>query len=113
MIECIGYREVNKGALEGFANFRLPKIGMEIYGCGVYSKNGRRWVNLPTREYKDPNTNETKYASIIKIINADHYKKFCEKAVYLVELFRKEQQEKNQQQAQPAQKFDLDEQVPF
>jgi len=39
-------------------------------------KEGRRWVNMPQREYQDRETGEKKYANSVKIPDQEHYKAF-------------------------------------
>ena len=40
-IECMDFRAVPKGYLQGFANLWVSKMGLEIYGCSVYMKDGK------------------------------------------------------------------------
>ena len=97
MIECIKFKSHVKGALLGFADFSLPKMGIEIYGCSVHQKNGRRWVNLPSREYENE-MGEKKYASYIRFIDSQHYSAFIEEALKAVD---RKCQELNQQMPEP------------
>ena len=39
---CMEYKPHASGALQGFANLSVPKMGIELFGCGVFSKNGKR-----------------------------------------------------------------------
>ena len=78
-IECTEFRAHEKGTLQGFANFWVPKMGLEIYGCALHMKDGRRWLNLPSREYKD-DLGEIKYMNIIRFRDKYHYVKFGEAA---------------------------------
>lgn len=74
-IECIGYRAHQSGALQGFANFKvIPKNGAayELFGCGIFMKNGHRWASMPSREYVDKDSNEKKYIDIFR---------YCEKNI--------------------------------
>lgn len=78
-IECMEYRGYVKGSLQGFANLWIPKMGIEIYGCSLHMKDGRRWLNLPSKEYQD-SSGEMKYSSVIRFRNKEHYTLFCERA---------------------------------
>ena len=49
-------------------------------------KDGRRWLNLPNKEYKDKD-GETKYQPIIRFRDKDHYNKFCEIAKEAVDVW--------------------------
>ncbi len=55
MIECIKYKPVNKGSLLGFADLYMTETGLEIFGCGVFQKENRRWVTMPSNENIGPN----------------------------------------------------------
>lgn len=65
MITCERYKSVNKGVLLGFADIYVEKWGLEIKGCSLCMKDGRRWVNLPSRKYIDEEQQE-KFAPIIR-----------------------------------------------
>ncbi len=113
MIECIRFKSHSKGALLGFADFRLPKMGIEIFGCSVHQKNGRRWVNLPSREYENE-LGEKKYASHVRFIEQAHYNAFGEQALKAIDKWCEE----NNQVATPQEPefggdFKVDEEVPF
>lgn len=84
MIECMKYKSVNKGSLLGYADLYLPKVGIEIYGCSLHQKDGRRWVNLPSKEYTDGN-GEKKYAPIVKFPNKFHMDEFAKQAKEAIE----------------------------
>lgn len=71
-VECIGYRAHESGSLQGFADLRLPTMGVELYGCGLFMKNGKRWVSLPSKEYDDKETGERKYQRIMKFMAKEH-----------------------------------------
>tara|TARA_R110002126_G_scaffold185420_2_gene333947 strand:- start:191 stop:535 length:345 start_codon:yes stop_codon:yes gene_type:complete len=71
-IECFDFKSHASGALQGFANFRLAKMGIELFGCGVFMKNGKRWVSLPSREFNDKDTGEKKYISIMRFMDKAH-----------------------------------------
>ena len=53
MIECIDFKEINKGVLVGFANVFVPKWGIEIFNIQLCRKNDQAWVNFPSREFID------------------------------------------------------------
>lgn len=74
-IECIKYTPMNKGYLLGFADIYVPKMGIEIFGCGIYEKSGRRWCSFPAREYTDKE-GKKKYMPYIRFRNKDHKELF-------------------------------------
>lgn len=92
-IECTEFRIHQSGALQGFANFRIEKMGIEIFGCGVFMKDGRRWLSLPSREYEDPQSGEKKYAPIMKFIENKHQEFFCKTALQVMDEWCEKQQQ--------------------
>jgi hypothetical protein len=92
--EIINPKSMNKNTLRGF--FTLKAGPLEIEGYSFHEKSGKTWVNPPSREYRDKESNEMKYASIIKIPDKDRYWKFQEWACAECELlFASKQQSKN------------------
>lgn len=82
-IECTGYREHASGVLQGFANFRMKAMmpPCELFGCAIFSKNGRRWISMPSREYVDPETREKKYISVFRFVEKAHNEVWCKAAL--------------------------------
>lgn len=81
-IECIGFKAVNdknRSTLVGIAHLLLTKPGLEIYGCTLHMKDGRRWVNLPFKEYVDGD-GKTKYVPVNRFRDSKLGYAFCEKA---------------------------------
>jgi len=89
MIECIKFRSHTDGHLQGFADFFVPKWGMEIYGCSLYSKDGRRWINFPSRKYQNPE-GETKYAPYFRFPDPKHFEAFIEQAKHAIDKWCQE-----------------------
>lgn len=104
MIECLKYKTINKGSLLGYADLFVPKMGLEIFGCSLHQKDGRRWINLPSREYTD-DKGEKKFFSIIRFRNKTHMEEFSKQA--------KEAIEKNAMMPEAQQQTFTDEDVPF
>ena len=77
--KIINPKPMHKNTLRGF--FTLVAGPLEIEGYSLHEKNGKTWVNPPSREYPDKETGETKYASIIKIPDKDRYWSFQDWAV--------------------------------
>ena len=86
-IECIGFSEMSSGALQGFADFSIPKWGVEIHGCGYFEVGARKWLNLPGRPFEDKD-GEKKYAPIIKFINKDHSTAFSKILLSCLEEYK-------------------------
>lgn len=86
MIECTRFKSYQKGHLQGFADLYIPKWGVEINGCSLYVKDGRRWLNLPAKEYENEQ-GEKKFAPFLRFKQKEHYGKFMEMAKKAVEEY--------------------------
>lgn len=84
MIECLKYKPINKGTLLGYADLFAPKMGLEIFGVALHQKDGRRWVNMPSREYVD-DKGEKKFISVIRFPNKVHMEEFTRQAKEAIE----------------------------
>lgn len=78
-LECIKYHAVNKNTLLGYADFFIPKMGLEIAGCAHFRKNDQEWVGLPNREYTTKD-GEKAYAPIVKFREKSHQNAFSDAA---------------------------------
>lgn len=92
-IECIGFKSHVSGALQGFANLRVPKMGIEVFGCSIFVKEGRRWMSMPSREYLDRDTGEKKYISTFRFMEKQHQDSFCKAALQAIDFWREQNPE--------------------
>lgn len=92
MIECVNFKKYEKNTLKGFADFKLPDLGIEIFGCALHEKGNRRWVNLPAKEFQN-DQNETKYMPIMKFIEKEAYDQFVVKALDAIDKYQPQEQE--------------------
>ena len=53
--------------------------GLEIHGFSLYMKDGKRWLNFPSKEYKDEMGN-TKFSPIFWFKEKHHMEAFQEAA---------------------------------
>ena len=83
-VECLKFRSYSKGHLQGFADLYVPKMGLEIYGCALYMKNGHRWINFPTKEYKNE-AGEEKWVEVVRFRDKEHKRAFGEVAVSAID----------------------------
>lgn len=79
MIECTKYKAHPNGHLQGFADFYIDKWGVEINGCSLFMKDGKRWINLPSKEYEN-GEGEKKFMPLVRFREKEHYGKFMEQA---------------------------------
>lgn len=101
MIECTKFKTFQKGSFQGFADLLVPSWGIEIKGCSLYMKEGRRWVSMPSKEFTNAE-GEKKYAPIVKFHDKNHMDAFSEQAKQAIDKWCSEnaQQENNQEPAQ-------------
>jgi len=86
MIECTRYKENNKGAVLGFADFYLPAWGIEINGCSLCQNEKGRWVNLPSKMYTN-SEGEKKFAPYIRFKKKEDWERFCNEAKEAVDRY--------------------------
>jgi hypothetical protein len=56
------YKSINKGSMMASFNVTIPKwADFEIRNCVLFEANAKRWVNLPSKEYEDKQTQKKKY----------------------------------------------------
>jgi len=78
-----------KNTLLGFIDICLP-TGMEIYGCTYHKKGNQEWVNLPQKEYTDPDGNK-KYMSIVRFNDRSLSDAFSRDVIQLIADFELDQ----------------------
>lgn len=78
MVTCIKYKSFVKGSLLGFVSFYVDKWGVEINGCTLNQKDGKRWINFPSKEFEVEG--EKKYQPLIKFKDKAHMDIFSEMA---------------------------------
>jgi len=114
-IECLKYKSYSNGALMGFADFYVEKMGLEIYGCSIFQKNGKRWISFPSKEYKNEQ-NETKWAPSLRFRQREHMDAFSASALKALDewcLANPQQEEPQQATYQPQEVQDPNSGIPF
>ena len=89
MIECMKYREVNRGCLLGFADIYVTNWKFEILGVAIYEKANQKWISLPNKEFIGEN-NTKAYAPIVRFREKSHYDEFSRQVKQAVEQWCKE-----------------------
>jgi len=84
-IECFRYTPINKSSCLGIANIYISDWDLEIYGLTLHQKDGKKWVNFPTRSYEKDGIK--KYATYFRFKETEHYTNFCTKAKEAIEKF--------------------------
>lgn len=78
-IEIVVFRSYEKNTLKSFLSVRLTNAGLEIRDMTLHEKNGKRWIQLPSKPYqKDDGSQGWSY--IVKFYHEARGKQF-QKAV--------------------------------
>lgn len=85
-MECVNFKSVNKGSFigSGTITFRARVEGIngvltfEIPDFMLFQKDGRQWLNMPSREYES--NGEKKYYPLVKIQEKEGWQSFVETA---------------------------------
>jgi hypothetical protein len=46
------FREHRNNTLQGFFDVKITNLCLEIRGCCLHEKDGRKWVQLPSKPYE-------------------------------------------------------------
>jgi len=85
-VEIVSYRPFEKSTLRGFATIALTSVGLEIKDCSIHSKHERRWVNLPSRPYKNDSGKQA-WSPIVRFTEKETYWKFSEAVVEALDSY--------------------------
>jgi len=110
MIKCTQFKEINKGALYGFATIFVEKWGIHISNCKIFRKNGKNWMKFPDREYEVKG--EKKYSPYIWFENKELAALFSIEALEAIENYIATQPSNPEQQTSTQNNF-KDQPLPF
>jgi len=88
MIKCTKFRSFQKGNLQGFASLLIEKWNLQINDCTLCMKDGKRWVNLPSKEYEKDG--EKRYQPILVFKDPALKERFSESAKKAIDEFCKD-----------------------
>jgi len=98
-IECLKFKQFTSGSLRGFADFRIhdtnPSKSQDFFRCAYFSKDGKRWILLPSTEYFDPETNEKKYSRAISFVEKERNSAFSTYALKALDKYVSDQSSKD------------------
>ncbi len=93
-IKCLAWRPFERNTLQGFAGIWLPTARLNIRGCAVHEKNGKRWVQLPARPQLDEARNlirndagKIQYAKVLDFDSREVADRFNAAALKAIEDF--------------------------
>jgi hypothetical protein len=91
---CTAWRPLDRNTLKGFADLWLRTARLNIRGCAVHEKNGRRWVQLPAKPQLDADRNlvraedgKVQYAKVMEFDSREVAGRFSEAAMKAIETF--------------------------
>ena len=96
MITVIKYTPINKGVLVGFVDIFVEKWGLEVYGIQLFQKNGKRWINFPSRTYEKEG--EKKYLPYLRFKESIHFEEFSKQVMVAIEKDSEERFNKTPQE---------------
>ena len=89
-IKILNYKPHSTGLLQGFVDILyLPKKPIEVYGLKLFNKNGRRWINFPSKEVVDP-SGEKKYFPHMRYLERADMDEFSEEVKEAIDAYLKE-----------------------
>jgi len=86
-IVCVDFKEYKSGCLEGFCTIYVEKWDAEIPGCKIFSKEGRKWFSVPSKEYTD-DSGDQKWQPLFRIRDKEKFKAFNTMAFQAVSEWR-------------------------
>ena len=91
---CTAWKPFEWNTLKGFADLWLRTARLNVHGCAVHEKNGRRWVQLPARPQLDKDRNlvrdgdgKVQYAKILDFDSREVADRFNAAALKAIEDF--------------------------
>jgi hypothetical protein len=72
MIEIKNFKKMPEGVCKAKFSIVFPKMGMTINDCGLFEKDGKKWIALPSKAYEKDG--QKKYFSLV-FFEADKKKK--------------------------------------
>lgn len=88
-IEIVDFRTHEKNTLKGFVTVRLTNVGLEVRDLALHQKNGKRWLQLPSKPYQKPDGSKG-WSYIISFYEKDRYNQFQAVALKALDAFRRD-----------------------
>lgn len=85
-MECTGFKSFKSGCLKGFCDFYIKGLDLQIKECALFSKEGRRWISFPKKEYKTKN-GEKKYINFLQFKSTESRDKFETEAKKAIDVY--------------------------
>jgi hypothetical protein len=79
VIEITKFKPLDKNTLKGFLTVRMTNVGIEIRDIALQEKNGKRWLNMPSRSFTDANGKQS-YSYVLDFFDEEK-KEFFQREV--------------------------------
>jgi hypothetical protein len=93
-VVCTAWKPFDRNTLKGFADLWLRTVCLNIRGCAVHEKNGRRRVQLPAKPRLDKDRNlvrdsdgKVQYAKVMEFDSKEVADRFSEAALKALDDF--------------------------
>jgi len=93
-VVCTAWKPFERNTLKGFADLWLRAPRLNIHGCAVHEKNGKRWVQLPAKPKLDQNrelvkdqTGRIQYCPVMEFDSREVADRFSEAALKAIDNF--------------------------
>lgn len=86
MIICTKFKTVKKGTLQGYAELYHDGWKVDIPGCALHMKDGKRWVNVPSKEFKNDH-GEKIYVPLFRFREKKDWENFITQAKKAIDDF--------------------------
>jgi hypothetical protein len=84
-LEIISFKPFVKNTLQGFATVRMSNIGLEIRDVCLHQKDGKRWLQLPSKAYKK--NGKTAWSYILDFYDKTRGEQFQKSALEALDRF--------------------------
>lgn len=111
-MEILNVKPYHKGAMRAFVDVYIPKTGMEFYGCGLFCKDNKWWVSLPSKEFANE-SGERKFSQIARFREKEHQFAWSDALVKLVHQYAAEKNISLHEEQQQENDFVEDQNLPF
>lgn len=86
-VTCTESRAFEKNTLLCFVTLIVDPPGMTLKGCAVHAKNGKRWVNLPSKQYTGE-SGVTLWQPLVTIEDKSEYWRFQNLALTALDKYQ-------------------------
>lgn len=86
-IEITSFKPYTKNTLRGFLTLRLTNIGLEVRDATLHEKNGKRWIQLPSKAYQKDE--KTLWTAIVDFYDKARSEQFQKAALEAIDQFMK------------------------